>query len=175
MREWSGDPDDDEGWQQDADRERDSACFPPSDELCAVLPMEIVCASGPWGAVRVREALVYSSGLALELEEVLLRTVESKEEWWSNEGQLDNGHHESRPRLKRLSGESSVRFAGGSGSSERSRRATFHRFWVSGPFEAAKIPFSFSTSLVASGEVHFELSGSDVVDAQSRVRRLGIA
>ena len=123
MREWSGDPDDDEGWQQDADRERDSACFPPSDELCAVLPMEIVCASGPWGAVRVREALVYSSGLALELEEVLLRTVESKEEWWSNEGQLDNGHHESRPRLKRLSGESSVRFAGGSGSNERSRRA----------------------------------------------------
>jgi hypothetical protein len=146
---------------------------PPFDELPVLLALERVPASGDWGAVRIRDVLVYSSGLLIEIEELRVRTTESKDDWCSAEDEIN--HAPSLATVQSVDGGSlgsMIDARAGHAHGTRSVRATFREFWVRGPFDSGDLSFKYMPAVTKVLTVFFSVRGSDVCLAQTRIRQI---
>ena len=116
-------PEDDPIWTRDPER------MPRLQEIPVYLAMGQVIAEGDWGVVRIRQAIIYTSGITLEFEHIRLRLPSESDDQWDA---LDMDS-ERQTRLAFDGGARLARLAGGNGGGSRvGARQSVRSFWLEG-------------------------------------------
>jgi hypothetical protein len=163
---WNGDPDDDEGWELDDDRNG-----APDREIPVIVPLNVIGARGPWGAVVLTHAKVYRPGFLLVVHTWQVRVAETADEWWSRQHLFfEDGHRETDCALSIIAPDPlTVRSSSGSGHGGRRSRQYRRDYWIEGRPEADVLEFDFISGIPEAGVVRFELILRELDAASSRV------
>jgi hypothetical protein len=144
---------DDPYWARQPER------IPRFEEIPVYIPLGQVIAEGDWGVVRLRQAIVYTSGMNLEVEQLRVRLPTQSEEDWAELDMVS----ERETELTFDGGRRIASLAGGHGTGGSfGARQSVRSFWLEGNLsemhpgcevriftETGLVPVRFALDLVA--------------------------